>query len=110
MPGDGHLPPGRSSRRMGLLHRAKRRVLQKVGRALRTSFFVGCASAHHLGAQKMKLFLSFICSLTLATGILLAADTKDASKKPTTQPATQPAKAVNKFCAVEQDQEIDPKI
>jgi YHS domain-containing protein len=58
----------------------------------------------------MKLILSMFCSLALAGGILLAADSKDAAKKPATQPTTQPAKAFNKFCAVEQDQEIDPKI
>ena len=58
----------------------------------------------------MKLILSMFCSLALAGGVLIAADVKDAAKKPTTQPTTQPAKAVNKNCAVEQDQEADPKI
>ena len=57
----------------------------------------------------MKLILSMFCSLVLAGGVLLAADSKDAAKKPTTQPTTQPAKAFNKFCAVEQENKIDPK-
>ena len=58
----------------------------------------------------MKMVLSLVFSLTLATGILLAADAKAPAKAPATQPTTQPAKPFNKFCAVEQDQEIDPKI
>ena len=57
----------------------------------------------------MRFVLSVFCSLVLAAGIF-AADAKNDPKKPATQPATQPAKPVNKFCAVEQDQEIDPKI
>ncbi len=58
----------------------------------------------------MKLILSMFCSLALASGILFAADSKNAAKKPATQPTTQPSKPVNKFCAVEQDHEIDPKV
>ena len=57
----------------------------------------------------MRLLPSLICSLVLAGGIF-AADTQNAPKNPATQPTTQPAKPVNKFCAVEQDQEIDPKL
>ena len=57
----------------------------------------------------MRFALSLICSLMLGAGIF-AADPKDAAKKPATQPTTQPAKPVNKFCAVEQDHEIDPKL
>jgi YHS domain-containing protein len=58
----------------------------------------------------MKMILSMFCSLVVATGVLLAADAKNDAKKPATQPTTQPTKAVNKNCAVEQDQEADPKI
>ena len=58
----------------------------------------------------MKLFLPLIASLMLATTLLFAADAKDAPKKPATQPTTQPAKPVNKFCAVEQDHDADPKV
>jgi hypothetical protein len=36
----------------------------------------------------MKLILSMFCSLVLAGGVLLAADSKDAAKKPATQPTT----------------------
>ena len=58
----------------------------------------------------MKLMSSLICSLVLATGVLLAADVKKDAQKPATQPTTQPSKALNKYCAVEQDHEIDPKV
>ena len=59
----------------------------------------------------MRLVLSMVCSLALATGVLLAADTKkDAPKKPATQPTTQPSKPVNKNCAVEQEHEADAKL
>ena len=57
----------------------------------------------------MRFAFSLICSLMLGAAIF-AADAKDAAKKPATQSTTQPAKPINKFCAVEQDQEIDPKI
>jgi YHS domain-containing protein len=58
----------------------------------------------------MNLFLSFMCSLTLSTALLFAADAPKAPKKPATQPATQPAKPVNKNCAVEQEHEADAKL
>jgi len=50
-----------------------------------------------------------LCHWPLAASVRAADVSKDA-KKPATQPTTQPAKPFNKFCAVEQDQEIDPKI
>ena len=58
----------------------------------------------------MKLVFSMVCSLALAAGVLMAADAKNDPRKPATQPTTQPTRAVNKNCAVEQDQEADPKI
>jgi YHS domain-containing protein len=59
----------------------------------------------------MQSLLTVLCSLLLTTGLLFAADVKkDSPKKPSTQPTTQPAKPVNKNCAVEQDHEIDPKV
>ena len=63
----------------------------------------------------MRLVLALFCSLMLATGALAAGGKKHSKKIggvpiPATQPTTQPAKPVNKFCAIEQDHEIDPKI
>ena len=58
----------------------------------------------------MRFLLSLVCSLALATSVLLAADVKKDPKKPATQPTTQPSKPVNKNCAVEQDHEADAKI
>ena len=59
---------------------------------------------------KRHLFLAALLSLAAATVAVLAKD------QPTTQPttvpaATQPAaKPVNKFCAVDRDNEVDPKV
>ena len=58
----------------------------------------------------MRAVLTVVCSLLLATGLLIAADAPLPAKKPATQPATQPAKPVNKNCAVEQDHEADAKL
>ncbi|HEV8290496.1 MAG TPA: YHS domain-containing protein [Tepidisphaeraceae bacterium] len=58
----------------------------------------------------MKFALSLVCSLALATGVVIAADAKKDAKKPATQPTTQPSKPVNKFCAVEQEHDADPKV
>jgi len=58
----------------------------------------------------MKALVTLIASLTLATGVLIAADVKKDVRKPATQPTTQPSKPVNKNCAVEQDHEADAKI
>ena len=58
----------------------------------------------------MKALVILFASLTLATGVLIAADVKKDPKKPATQPTTQPSKPVNKNCAVEQDHEADAKI
>jgi YHS domain-containing protein len=59
---------------------------------------------------KRHLFLAALLSLAAATVAVLAKD------QPTTQPTTAPAttqpdaKPVNKFCAVDRDNEIDPKV
>ena len=53
----------------------------------------------------------FVLVLVLAFGFGLVARAAEAKKDApaTTQPTTKPV-AVNKFCAVEQDDEIDPKV
>jgi YHS domain-containing protein len=59
---------------------------------------------------KRHLFLAALLSLAAATVAVLAKD------QPTTQPTTAPAttqpdaKPVNKFCAVDRDNEIDPRV
>jgi YHS domain-containing protein len=59
---------------------------------------------------KRHLFLAALLSLAAATVAVLAKD------QPTTQPTTVPAATqpdatpVNKFCAVDRDNEIDPKV
>ena len=60
---------------------------------------------------KRHLFLAALLSLAAATVAVLAKD--QPSTRPTTVPAaaTQPdAKPVNKFCAVDRDNEVDPKV
>ena len=60
---------------------------------------------------KRHLFLAALLSLAAATVAVLAKD--QPSTRPTTAPAaaTQPdAKPVNKFCAVDRDNEVDPKV
>lgn len=46
----------------------------------------------------------------LSVGLLMAADAKDAPKKPTTQPTTKPAPVSNKFCPIEPDHGIDKDV
>ena len=61
----------------------------------------------------MKLNLFCSAAVALLIGVSAAVATAaDKPKGPTTKPAaTQPAKAVNKFCAVEgEDHEVDPKV
>jgi len=58
----------------------------------------------------MRALITVFASLALASGVLVAADLKNAARKPATQPTTQPSKPVNKNCAVEQDHEADAKI
>lgn len=55
------------------------------------------------------LMLSALFCTAVGAAVLAAPNqTKD---KPATQPSTQPsAKPINKFCAVEHDNEIDPKV
>ena len=60
---------------------------------------------------KRHLFLAALLSLAAATVAVLAKD--QPSTRSTTVPAaaTQPdAKPVNKFCAVDRDNEVDPKV
>lgn len=49
------------------------------------------------------------CLLMLGSSALLFAADSVPTTQPMTAPASQPA-AINKFCAVEQDNEIDPKV
>jgi YHS domain-containing protein len=62
--------------------------------------------------KRRHLFLAALLSLAAATVAVLAKD--QPSTRPTTAPAaaaTQPdAKPVNKFCAVDRDNEVDPKV
>jgi YHS domain-containing protein len=63
--------------------------------------------------KRRHLFLATLLSLAAATVAVLAKD--QPSTRPTTGPAaaaaTQPdAKPVNKFCAVDRDNEVDPKV
>ena len=57
-------------------------------------------------------YLFLTCLLFSAFGAaVLAATDQPATKPAATQPATQPAaKPVNKFCAVDHDNEVDPKV
>ena len=61
----------------------------------------------------MKRFMmSAVIGCALSGVVVFAAD-KPANKKPdsaTTKPATQPAKAINEFCAVDKDNPVDPTV
>lgn len=60
--------------------------------------------------MKLFLFFTLLCAAT-GIGTIAAADLPKDSKGPTSRPATQPAlKAINKYCAVDTDQEIDPDV
>jgi len=61
---------------------------------------------------KFRLLLSLILSLTLCLSLVVyGAKDKDKKHKKDEPATTQAAaKAVNKFCAVEQDNPIDPKV
>ena len=48
--------------------------------------------------------LTGVTAMVLGVGALVAAE-----NKPTTKPSTQPATPINKNCAVNQDEKIDPK-
>ena len=56
------------------------------------------------------LFLSALLFSAIGAAVLAAKD--QPSTKPSTQPTTQEAaaKPVNKFCAVDHDNEVDPKV
>ena len=63
-----------------------------------------------------RLLLSLAMSCALAGVVVMAAD-KPAEKKPeipatkpTTKPSTQPAAPINKFCAVETENPVDPTV
>ncbi len=57
------------------------------------------------------LFLSFLLFTAVGAAVLAATD-QPANKPASTQPTTQRAgaKPVNKFCAVDHDNEVDPKV
>ena len=59
-----------------------------------------------------RMMLSAVACLVLAGAVLSAADKpeKKDAKKPETPAATQPAKPINKFCAVERDNPVDPTV
>jgi YHS domain-containing protein len=60
--------------------------------------------------QMRLLFITLLLSAAFGAVVLAAKDQQPASQ-PATAPSTQPAgKPVNKFCAVEKDNEVDPKI
>ena len=58
--------------------------------------------------MKYRLLLSIVLCMTLGLGMVSLA----ARKRAATQPATTQAsnKPINKFCAVEQDNPVDPKV
>jgi YHS domain-containing protein len=57
------------------------------------------------------LFLTFLLFSAFGAAVLAATD-QPTSKPASTQPTTQEAagKPVNKFCAVDHDNEVDPKV
>jgi YHS domain-containing protein len=66
--------------------------------------------------MKRTILAAMICC-TLGSAVLFAADSKspDANKVPATQPTTKPSakadgKPVNKYCAINREEEIDPKV
>lgn len=60
--------------------------------------------------MKKTVLLSTLASLIIGGGIMLNA--AEPKKGPTTKPSTTtaPAKPINKFCPLEPDHEIDPKV
>jgi YHS domain-containing protein len=58
------------------------------------------------------LFLSCLLFSAFGAAVLAATDQQPTSKPSTTQPTTQQAaaKPVNKYCAVDQDNEVDPTV
>jgi YHS domain-containing protein len=56
------------------------------------------------------LFLAALLSSAFGAAVLAAKD--QAATRPSTQPTTQrsDAKPINKFCAVDRDNEVDPKV
>jgi YHS domain-containing protein len=56
--------------------------------------------------MRRLLFLTLLLSSAFGAAVLSAKD-QEPAKKPASQPATQP---VNKFCPIEPDNEVDPKI
>lgn len=61
-----------------------------------------------LSPQRL-LFLSALLSTALGAAVLAAKD--QPATRATTHPSTQPtAKAINKFCPVDSDNEVDPKV
>jgi len=58
------------------------------------------------------LFLTCLLFSAFGAAVLAATDQKPTTKPAATQPTTQEAagKPVNKFCAVDHDNEVDPKV
>jgi YHS domain-containing protein len=57
------------------------------------------------------LFLTCLLFTAFGAAVLAATDQKPTTKPAATQPTTQAAaKPVNKFCAVDHDNEVDPKV
>ena len=62
--------------------------------------------------MKYRLLLSLVLAVTLSFALISFA-AKAGKPRPATQPATTQAaagKPINKFCAVEQDNPVDPKV
>ncbi|HWE93582.1 MAG TPA: YHS domain-containing protein [Tepidisphaeraceae bacterium] len=60
-----------------------------------------------------RVIFSLFAFLALSGAVLSAADKvekKDDKKKPETPAATQPAKPINTFCAVDRDNPVDPTV
>ncbi len=60
--------------------------------------------------KRFMVLAMFCCALS--TALVVAADkpTTRRSETPATKPSTQPAKAINEFCAVDKDNPVDPTV
>ena len=60
--------------------------------------------------MRRSLLLTALLSSAIGAAVLAASDRP--ATQPTTAPSTQQSadKPVNKFCAIEQDSEVDPKV
>ncbi|MDB5300912.1 MAG: hypothetical protein JWO87_2575 [Phycisphaerales bacterium] len=59
-----------------------------------------------------RMMFSAVACLVFAGAVLSAADKaeKKDAKKPETPAATQPAKPINKFCAIDRENPVDPTV